>query len=56
LLRAGVRAVGPKLFRASRRPDDLARQTGARRMTGAKIWLCALSHLSAEHFRDHFAI
>jgi len=25
-------------------------------MTGAKIWLCALSHLSAEHFRDHFAI
>ena len=29
---------------------------GARRVAGAKIWLGALSHLSAEHFREHFAI
>jgi len=39
-----------------RRIEDLARATGARRVTGAKIWLGALSHLSAEHFREHFAI
>jgi hydrogenase nickel incorporation protein HypA/HybF len=34
----------------------LARSTGSRRVTGAKIWLGALSHLSAEHFREHFVI
>jgi hydrogenase nickel incorporation protein HypA/HybF len=39
-----------------RRIEDLARSTGARRVTGAKVWLGALSHLSAEHFREHFAI
>lgn len=39
-----------------RRIDELARATNARRVTGAKIWLGALSHLSAEHFREHFAI
>ena len=39
-----------------RRIDDLARATNARRVTGAKIWLGALSHLSAEHFREHFAV
>jgi len=38
------------------RIDDLARSTGSRRVTGAKVWLGALSHLSAEHFREHFAI
>jgi hydrogenase nickel incorporation protein HypA/HybF len=38
------------------RVEDLARSTGARRVTGAKVWLGALSHLSAEHFREHFAI
>ena len=38
-----------------RRIEDLARATGARRITGAKIWLGALSHLSAEHFREHYA-
>jgi hydrogenase nickel incorporation protein HypA/HybF len=38
------------------RMEDLARSTGARRVTGAKVWLGALSHLSAEHFREHFAI
>jgi hydrogenase nickel incorporation protein HypA/HybF len=38
------------------RVEDLARSTGARRVTGAKVWLGALSHLSAEHFREHFAM
>ena len=39
-----------------RRIDDLARATSARRVTGAKVWLGALSHLAAEHFHAHFAI
>jgi hydrogenase nickel incorporation protein HypA/HybF len=38
------------------RIEDLARSTGARRVTGAKVWLGALSHLSPDHFRDHFII
>jgi hydrogenase nickel incorporation protein HypA/HybF len=39
-----------------RRIEDLASATGARRVTGAKVWLGALSHLSAEHFREHYVI
>ena len=39
-----------------RRITDLARATGAHRVTGARVWLGALSHLSPEHFREHFAI
>jgi hydrogenase nickel incorporation protein HypA/HybF len=39
-----------------RRIDEFARATNARRVTGAKVWLGALSHLSAEHFREHFAM
>jgi len=39
-----------------RRIEDLARATDACRVTGARVWLGALSHLSAEHFREHFAI
>lgn len=35
---------------------ELARSTGARRVTRATIWLGALSHLSPEHFREHFAV
>ena len=35
---------------------DLARSASASRVTGAKIWLGALSHLSADHFREHFAV
>ena len=38
------------------RIEDLAQATDTRRVTGAKIWLGALSHLSADHFREHFAI
>jgi hydrogenase maturation protease len=39
-----------------RRIEDLARASGARRVMGAKVWLGALSHLSADHFREHYAI
>jgi hydrogenase nickel incorporation protein HypA/HybF len=39
-----------------RRIDDLARSTGARRVVRVRVWLGALSHLSAEHFREHYAI
>jgi len=35
---------------------ELSRSAGARRIAGAKLWLGALSHLSAEHFREHFAV
>ena len=38
-----------------RRIEELARATNARRVTGAKVWLGALSHLSPEHLREHFA-
>ena len=38
------------------RIEDLARSANAHRVTGAKIWLGVLSHLSAEHFREHFVI
>jgi hydrogenase nickel incorporation protein HypA/HybF len=39
-----------------RRMIELARVAGACRIAGARIWLGALSHLSAEHFREHFAV
>jgi len=39
-----------------RRIQQLARASDARRVTGVKIWLGALSHLSADSFRAHFAI
>ena len=38
------------------RIEDLARSAGARRVVAAKVWLGALSHLSAEHFREHFLV
>lgn len=38
------------------RIDARARAEGATRVSGATIWLGALSHLSAEHFREHFEI
>ena len=39
-----------------RRINHLAQGMNARRVTGAKIWLGAFSHLSAEHFREHFTV
>lgn len=37
-----------------RRIDDLAKAEGARRIVGVSVWLGALSHMSAEHFAEHF--
>jgi len=39
-----------------RRMVELAQSAGARRVPRAKLWLGALSHLSAEHCREHFAV
>jgi hydrogenase nickel incorporation protein HypA/HybF len=37
-----------------RRIDRVADETSARRITGVRVWLGALSHLSADHFTEHF--
>ena len=34
----------------------LAAENKARRVTRAKLWLGAFSHLTADHFREHFVI
>jgi hydrogenase nickel incorporation protein HypA/HybF len=34
--------------------DAIAREQGARRVVGVKVRLGALSHISPDHFRDHF--
>lgn len=34
--------------------ESIARDNGARKVTGIKIKLGALSHTSPEHFREHF--
>ena len=34
--------------------DGIARQQGAERVVGVTVWLGALSHISAGHFREHF--
>ena len=36
------------------RIDAVARQENAGRVVGVKVWLGALCHLSASHFREHF--
>lgn len=33
----------------------LAEAEGANRVTTVRVWLGALSHMSADHFREHFA-
>lgn len=38
-----------------RRIDEVAQADRARRVTGVSVWLGALSHMSAEHFEEHFA-
>jgi len=35
--------------------ESVAFQQGARKISGVKIKLGALCHISPEHFRDHFA-
>lgn len=37
-----------------RKLEDLARQHGARRITRVQVRLGTLSHISPEHFREHF--
>lgn len=37
-----------------RRMETAARDAGAARISGADVWLGALSQFSAEHFRSHF--
>jgi hydrogenase nickel incorporation protein HypA/HybF len=39
-----------------RRIEQAAVAEGATRVSGVAVWLGALSHLSASHFRDHFEI
>lgn len=38
-----------------RQIETIARAEGARRVTGLKLSIGALSHLGAEHFAEHFA-
>lgn len=37
-----------------RRIDAIARAERARRVVAVSVWLGALSHMSAEHFTEHF--
>jgi len=37
------------------RLEAAARDAGAERVSGATVWLGALSQMSAGHFREHFA-
>lgn len=37
-----------------RRLEQAAREAGAERVSGALVWLGALSNISPEHFREHF--
>ena len=37
-----------------RRIDAVAKAERARRIVGVSVWLGALSHMSAEHFVEHF--
>ena len=34
--------------------EHLAREDGAARVAGVEVWLGALCHISAGHFREHF--
>ena len=34
--------------------EALARDDGAARVAGVEVWLGALCHISAAHFREHF--
>ncbi|MCS6912135.1 MAG: hydrogenase maturation nickel metallochaperone HypA [Myxococcales bacterium] len=38
-----------------RKIERVAREQGARRVTGVTVRLGALSHVSAEHLREHFS-
>ncbi len=36
------------------RIDAIARQQNAARVVGVSVWIGALAHISAGHFREHF--
>ena len=36
------------------RIESIARDNNARRVTGVAVWLGALSHMSRDHFIEHF--
>jgi hydrogenase nickel incorporation protein HypA/HybF len=36
------------------RIDEIAKCEGARRIVSVSVWLGALSHMSVEHFAEHF--
>lgn len=38
-----------------RRIDEVAASGAAKRVVGVSVWLGALSHMSAEHFAEHFS-
>ena len=37
-----------------RKLDEIASTEQAKKITGITVWLGALSHMSAEHFAEHF--
>jgi hydrogenase nickel incorporation protein HypA/HybF len=37
-----------------RRINEIAAEDDAKRVVGVSVWLGALSHMSAEHFAEHF--
>ncbi|MFN0123187.1 MAG: hydrogenase/urease maturation nickel metallochaperone HypA [Blastocatellia bacterium] len=37
-----------------RKIEAISREQGSRRVTGVKVRIGALAHISADHFRDHF--
>jgi hydrogenase nickel incorporation protein HypA/HybF len=37
-----------------RKIDELAQAEGAGKVTTVRVWLGALSHMSPDHFREHF--
>ena len=39
-----------------RKIEEVAAAEGAAAVVGVEVWLGALSHMSAEHFAEHFAV
>lgn len=37
-----------------RRIDQVVEAENAQRVTGVRVWIGALAHISADHFREHF--
>lgn len=39
-----------------RKVTDIAETEGAQRVAGVSVWVGALSHMTAEHFHEHYEI